>query len=570
MAPLRDNATRGRHVVVAVLLAATLPIGLAVTSSTEPSSNPSTTGAIPGDTAPIEWASVKASGIVVTGLANNGDLYTWAGNPYSMKFGEVPTPQGQGRKWSAAGAGDQAVYAISDGALYSMGINGSGLLGNGSDTGQHTTLTMIDDSREWLTVDGGSGFGVALAAGGELWNWGYGYQGRLGNGSQTSYNRPTKLTVTDPGTSRPEVWVGVATGSAHTLAVTASGHLYTWGLNYSGQIGNGTGAGGQWVGTPQLIASPDSTAWTDVYASSGDTSFGRTAAGNWYAWGRNDRGQLGLGSTDFVNRPTPLPLASTGGTLYPAFSTTFFISGDGVLYGAGGNESGQLGAAAPEDGSPVFVPISDRRWEFGAAFIGASNDPTDRHHLYGIGANWSYQLGNGTTAPASANDPAPVTRVKQDLVLDDALAEIETADAGSTLDLAGQAAASTGMSLLVTASGACRVEGTVVSFVGAGTCTLAIAQPGTSVYAPVVSELTIEVPPAATSTTTCPLETTTTAVATGQGSVPTTAPEGSDQVTSTTAPEGSDPSTSTSITTTTVRRLTPCEMQAPADVRFAG
>ncbi|KAG5503763.1 hypothetical protein JIQ42_07279 [Leishmania sp. Namibia] len=73
---------------------------------------------------------------------------------------------------------------------------------------------------------------------GELFTWGVGYQGRLGHGSKAPAYVPTLVR----GELEGHVVVDVACGSFHTVALTASGAVFCWGDNASGQCGTTAGS----------------------------------------------------------------------------------------------------------------------------------------------------------------------------------------------------------------------------------------------------------------------------------------------------------------------------------------
>eukprot|EP01084_Bolivina_argentea_P216440 367712_1 len=84
----------------------------------------------------------------------------------------------------------------------------------------------------------------------------------------------------------------VAAGASHSVAVTASGTVFTWGLSTHGQLGLGSLAP-----TPKPTVVPRSVSFSDfVSAAAGhDHTLCLTERGTVYAWGRSHRGQLGLG-----------------------------------------------------------------------------------------------------------------------------------------------------------------------------------------------------------------------------------------------------------------------------------
>ncbi len=69
---------------------------------------------------------------------------------------------------------------------------------------------------------------------GKLYCWGYNSSGQLGDGTTT--DRSTPVAVQAP---EGVVLSGVVAGGAHTCAEGSDDELYCWGLNFSGQLGDG-------------------------------------------------------------------------------------------------------------------------------------------------------------------------------------------------------------------------------------------------------------------------------------------------------------------------------------------
>jgi alpha-tubulin suppressor-like RCC1 family protein len=74
---------------------------------------------------------------------------------------------------------------------------------------------------------------LAVKTDGTLWSWGVNNSGQLGDGSTTSRSSPG--TVAGGGTT----WKQVACGYRHALAIKTDGTLWSWGLNDNGQLGTG-------------------------------------------------------------------------------------------------------------------------------------------------------------------------------------------------------------------------------------------------------------------------------------------------------------------------------------------
>lgn len=78
---------------------------------------------------------------------------------------------------------------------------------------------------------------VALLADGQLWEWGNGRYGQLGDGRRVDRVRPFQLP--EP----PHVrFVAVHSGGGADYAISRHGELWAWGLNFEGEIGTGSSA----------------------------------------------------------------------------------------------------------------------------------------------------------------------------------------------------------------------------------------------------------------------------------------------------------------------------------------
>ena len=118
----------------------------------------------------------------------------------------------------------------------SVGGNGNGQLGIGSNTNQNTPQQVsLGTGRSAMSVSTGPSHTCAILDDGSLKCWGYNYYGQLGIGSTTNQNTPQLVSL---GTGRTAV--GVSRGYYHTCAVLDDGSLKCWGYNAQGQLGIGS------------------------------------------------------------------------------------------------------------------------------------------------------------------------------------------------------------------------------------------------------------------------------------------------------------------------------------------
>ena len=95
--------------------------------------------------------------------------------------------------------------------------------------------------------------------------------------------------------------VQIACGDNHCMALTRGGKLFSWGDNQHGQLGQGSSE--KALSAPQPIECLHSLPIRHI-ACGGQHSFLVSHSGAVYAWGKNNKGQLGLGDTDDRRFPT--------------------------------------------------------------------------------------------------------------------------------------------------------------------------------------------------------------------------------------------------------------------------
>ena len=82
---------------------------------------------------------------------------------------------------------------------------------------------------EIIMVAAGGLHSVALEATGNVWTWGFGKSGQLGHNNKD--DRLVLMIMAHEAFNRHTV-VSVAAGRVHTVAVTMDGELWVWGLGF--------------------------------------------------------------------------------------------------------------------------------------------------------------------------------------------------------------------------------------------------------------------------------------------------------------------------------------------------
>lgn len=295
--------------------------------------------------------SVWSWGYTGYGLMGVGSDPVSAGVPTRAKNGDG-TPF-TGAVGLAAGVSHTMVVK-GDGTLWGWGLNSYGALGDGSNT-QRSNPVQVKDAAgipftgaTQVSAGGGSSSGpytLAVKADGTAWAWGYNGYGTLGDGSTT--NRFNPVPVLAPG-GAPFTGVSkLAAGHYHSLALKTDGTVYAWGYNNYGQLGDGS-TGNRTAPAPVEVT-PGVALGNVVAIAAGDGhSAAVTAAGTAYAWGYNVRGSLGDGTTS--NRSRPAVVKDVAGNALTGIigvsagvQYTMFLKSDGTVWATGYNNIGQLG-----------------------------------------------------------------------------------------------------------------------------------------------------------------------------------------------------------------------------------
>ena len=230
----------------------------------------------------------------------------------------------------------------SEDQVFALGCNSTGCLGLGEPATSTLQARKVDVlcGKAIVAFEYGSGPHVlALTKTGEVFSWGSNGYCALGNGST---NHPGLIPAQVSGSLVGRVVTRVACGSNHSIALTETGDIYAWGNNNCGQIGSGTTTT---QSTPLKVSSPFAGKRVVSISCGHTSSMVALETGEVYGWGYNGNGQLGLGNN--INQLNPCRVSSLQGVVVVkvacGYAHTLALSDEGELYGWGANNYGQLG-----------------------------------------------------------------------------------------------------------------------------------------------------------------------------------------------------------------------------------
>ena len=308
---------------------------------------------------------------------------------------------------SIDGGNGHTIALREDGTLWGYGENGAGQLGDGTDVDKFNP-TRLSALTNVVSLGSGPSHNLAVKGDGTVWAWGDNGYGKLGDGTTTP--RLTPVQVKDPADPTGVLTgvIRVAAASRHSMALKANGTVWTWGYNYSGQLGDGTTSG---KNTPVQVKDPadPSGFLTGVSAiAAGDAGYGHSVAlklnGTVWTWGTTDFAVLGR-----LTSPTPTNVAGqvAGLTNVTAIAAgwehTLALKADGTVWACGRNLEGQLGdnttisSTFPPPTAKFFVQVVELTDPSGY-LTGVTGIAADGRHSLAIksnGTSWAWGSNNG-------------------------------------------------------------------------------------------------------------------------------------------------------------------------------
>jgi alpha-tubulin suppressor-like RCC1 family protein len=355
----------------------------------------------------------------------DNDLYCWGSNGNNrLGLDDASQPRYSPAKVEplAAGAhfvstGEAHTCVIkTDQSLWCWGSGGDGRLGRGSSTHSATPIQVHSPD--------GSGFlaGIRLVEAGvrhtcaatlaEMYCWGSGGHGQLGNNTTTSASRPVLVS----GVESP---IAITTAMLATCASTATQTL-CWGANSVGELGNGTT-------DASLVPTPVSSELNFVKLTGGGWSnprhnnhlCGLTASGRLQCWGSNTE----IITSFFQSSQSPFkPNATLSQARDFHIGRTSYVIRNNKVYALGVSDYGQMG---PDNtltvrsnllelstGFPLDLTPRKIAWGFYAACFIYDLISVADSELWCVGYNLSGLRGDGTFGGGSTPSKALLNQIK--------------------------------------------------------------------------------------------------------------------------------------------------------------
>jgi alpha-tubulin suppressor-like RCC1 family protein len=294
-------------------------------------------------------------------VLEGGSVVWWGFNPGST----IPVEAGVEEAAAISAGTGHYLALLKDGKVMAWGENSAGEIGNGKKGEYVSTPVEVSGLSEVAQVSAGDGFSLALLKSGKVMAWGQNDNGQLGSGSTEDSDVPVEVS----GLSEVKE---VSAGYGLALARLESGAVKAWGANEAGQLGNGTTSA--FSDTP--VSVEGLTEAVGVSAGAG-YSLALISGGHAKAWGANELGQLGDGSSTGPEKclsgtaespcskkpvavmagSTLIKQVSAGGTFALALSQS------GRVYSWGSNTEDQLGTGegAPEECFVAFEGFEEGR-----------------------------------------------------------------------------------------------------------------------------------------------------------------------------------------------------------------
>jgi RCC1 and BTB domain-containing protein len=230
---------------------------------------------------------------------------------------------------------DEVLFVTKDDFVFGFGSNRNGCLGLGNDSTLEPKVVEELCHKEIIDISYGWNYVIVLTKSGSCYSMGRNDCGQLGIGTTAETNRPKFINGL-----KYEQIIAISCGYKHSLVLSSLGDIYAFGNNDFGQLGIASN-------TNQLTPlRMNGFVLEKVVAISCSSihSLALTESGHVFSWGYNENGNLGIGNFDNKNSPQRVVLndAIIIRKIVCGLGHNLMLSTDGDIYSFGLNNFGQL------------------------------------------------------------------------------------------------------------------------------------------------------------------------------------------------------------------------------------
>ncbi len=361
------------------------------------------------------YSTLSSGGYSQCIITEDLEVVCWGSNEQGKRGlggaigGESTTPEGQAGPWLVqnlasrgnmveVSTGGWSSCALNDiGEIWCWGGGEYGQLGSGNDVCQesggltcwyasnHPPLQVsLPNGKTAVSLsDANQGHFCAILNTGEGLCWGWHGYGQLGDGTvctggseYSSDNNPspvgcnsfngryTPVIVSESNFPTNSSFISISTGYQHTCGIIDNNDLYCWGRNDDGQLGIGSMADVNYP-LPQFVASN-----VIAVGTGDDHTCALYQSQTVKCWGANYDSQLGTGDNFWFSSPTAINLSANIPiiSLEVAYKNTCAISEQLVPYCWGANWWGQTGNGGGDythQSNPLAIGVNDAFIDFG-------------------------------------------------------------------------------------------------------------------------------------------------------------------------------------------------------------